>query len=410
MESNERISLTLRHAEPDRVPLDLGGTSVTSLSSVLLKQVLDYYALPDSFSSPDCIQGIGTPTQGLRRELGIDTFRIGPDRIPVRQIEKVINPERPWEYLSTDAEVQDQWSITWRHRGGDWYFSQAAVPLKGDSLQDALDSYHFPEVDGEHIIRYVKAGIEAVGQMYPVFDRDCAGMFEMSQRLRGMEALFMDLYSEPNAVEQLAESFLEYKMHYWDQVYEAVTQQTAAAAVRTESLGIPGKSGIPGVDFEITITEADDFGTEASLLIDPKLIRTIYLPRLERLIRHIKKRFPQAKISFHSCGAVRPLIPDFIEAGVDILNPVQYIAAGMDLKNLKKDFGKDIVFWGGCIDTTKILPGGTVTEVEDEVKRVLDIMAPGGGFVAAAVHNIQADVPLDNVVALFRTIREYGTY
>ncbi len=402
MESNERISLTLGHAEPDRVPIDLGGTSVTSISSVLLKQVLDYYTLPDRFSSPDCIQGIGTPPPELRRELGIDTIRIGPDRIPFRQTDKFINPERPWEYFSTDAEVQDQWSITWRHREGDWYFSQATVPLKGESLRDALDSYHFPEADGEHISRYVKAGIEAAGQYYPVFDRDCAGMFEMSQRLRGMEEFFMDLYSEPNAVEQLAESFLEYKMNYWDQVYEAVSQETAAAGT--------GNTGIPGVNFEITITEADDFGTEASLLIDPKLIRTIYLPRLERLIRHIKKRFPLAKVSFHSCGAVRTLIPDFIEAGVDILNPVQYIAAGMELKNLKKDFGKDIVFWGGCIDTTKILPGGTVTEVEDEVKRVLDIMAPGGGFVAAAVHNIQADVPLENVVALFRTIREYGTY
>jgi uroporphyrinogen decarboxylase len=113
---------------------------------------------------------------------------------------------------------------------------------------------------------------------------------------------------------------------------------------------------------------------------------------------------------FHSCGNVRPIIPDLIEMGVDILNPVHTNATGMEPFQLKKDFGRDIVFWGGGVDTQKVLPSGTVQEVKTDVRRNMEALAPGGGFVFNTVHNIQAEVPPENILAMWETIQEYGKY
>jgi uroporphyrinogen decarboxylase len=116
------------------------------------------------------------------------------------------------------------------------------------------------------------------------------------------------------------------------------------------------------------------------------------------------------KIFYHSCGAIAPLILDLIESGIDILNPVQVSAAGMDTKELKKNFGKELTFYGGGVDTQHVLPHGTPQEVRDEVKRRIDDLAPGGGFIFNTVHNIQADVPPENIMAMWEAMREYGVY
>jgi uroporphyrinogen decarboxylase len=134
------------------------------------------------------------------------------------------------------------------------------------------------------------------------------------------------------------------------------------------------------------------------------------IPRLKILFAHIKKRLPAVKLFMHSCGAIREVIPDLIEAGVDILNPVQYTANGMGLVDLKKDFGNDLVFWGGGVDTQTVLNSGSPELVRDIVKKNIDILAPGGGFVFAPVHNVQDDVPPENFWAMWETLQEYGKY
>jgi uroporphyrinogen decarboxylase len=155
------------------------------------------------------------------------------------------------------------------------------------------------------------------------------------------------------------------------------------------------------------IAEADDYGTQDSQLIDPDHFRQFYKPHISRIITAIKESAPAAKIMFHSCGAVRPIIPDFIEMGIDIINPVHINAAGMEPYQLKKDFGKDIVFWGGGVDTQKILVHGSVNEVAEDVRKNIDALAPGGGFVFAAVHNIQSEVPPQNIMAMIESIKKY---
>jgi uroporphyrinogen decarboxylase len=132
-------------------------------------------------------------------------------------------------------------------------------------------------------------------------------------------------------------------------------------------------------------------------------------PHHKRLLDFIHSR-TNAKLFFHSCGSIRPVIPDLIEIGVDILNPVQVNTAGMDSAELKREFGEDIVFWGGGVDTQRVLGTGTPGEVKDEVKRRLDDFMPGGGFVFATIHDIQGNVPEENVVAMCEALQEYGVY
>ena len=375
MTGKERISTTIEHKEPDRVPLDIGAMNVSSISSVLLGKLLNHYGIDETFDSSDIIQRVGDPPPGLKRKIGIDTVRIGPNRIEVPEGFDLT------EDVKQVFSLTDSWKVNWEMRPGDHYFHQTTYPL----ADDGFDSYELPTPDGK-LSSYVARRLEEETEWYPLIDRDCAGMFEMSQRLRGMEQVMIDLLTERKKAEQLADMLLEYKFSYWDTLLDQVGDRT------------------------VTIAEADDYGTGSSLLISPELIREVYLSRFTQLFTFIRKKAPNARICFHSCGAIAPIIPDLIEAGIDMLNPVQYSAAGMDLATLKREFGDQLVFWGGCVDTTDILPHGTPQQVSDEVKRVLDIMAPGGGFIASAVHNIQGDVPLVNVVALVETIKQYGIY
>jgi uroporphyrinogen decarboxylase len=158
------------------------------------------------------------------------------------------------------------------------------------------------------------------------------------------------------------------------------------------------------------VGEGDDYGTQESQLISPDQFRANYKPHFNRVLKFIKEKAPDVKLMFHSCGNVRPIIPDLIEMGVNILNPVHITAMGMEPGQLKKDFGKSIVFWGGGVDTQKVLPTGTSLEVSDDVKKNLEALAPGGGFVFSAVHNIQADVPAENIMAMIETLQIYGNY
>ncbi|NCB08040.1 MAG: hypothetical protein EOM73_07760 [Bacteroidia bacterium] len=212
----------------------------------------------------------------------------------------------------------------------------------------------------------------------------CAGLFEMHQRVRGMENAMLDPFLFPVNSDKLIGKLADLKIEFWD-------------ALLTEVGDV--------VDI---VGEGDDYGTQQSQLIAPEQFRDYYKPHFVRVLKFIKEKAPGVKIMFHSCGNVRPIIPDMIEMGIDILNPVHITATGMEPVQLKKDFGNDIVFWGGGVDTQKVLPSGTLQEVKDDVKRNIEALAPGGGFVFSTVHNIQAEVPPQNIMAMLETLEEYG--
>ena len=209
--------------------------------------------------------------------------------------------------------------------------------------------------------------------------------FEMGCALRGYEQFCCDLYTDEAFAEALLDKCLELAMRFWDAYLAEIGPYIQVAA------------------------GGDDVGMQTTTIISPEMYRKFIKPRHKKLYDFIKTR-TKAKIFLHSCGSVYDLIPDFIEEGVDILSPVQFTAGKMDLVNLKRDFGKDITFWGAGIDTQHVLPEGSLQEIKDQVNRVFDIMAPGGGFVFVPVHNIQANIQPERIVTVYDTAREKRIY
>jgi len=212
-----------------------------------------------------------------------------------------------------------------------------------------------------------------------------AGIMEMAAWTRGFANYFSDFANNEKLLVALMRKVMELKMAYWEKALAEVG------------------------DYVDAVNEADDFAAQFRMLISPGMYRKIVKPLHKELFDFIHAH-TKAKLFFHSCGAIRPVIGDLIEIGVDILNPVQVSATGMDSAELKKEFGKDVTFWGGGVDTQRVLGDGTLEQVRADTRRRIEDLAPGGGFVFATVHNIQGNVPPENIMAMWETLQEFGRY
>jgi len=208
---------------------------------------------------------------------------------------------------------------------------------------------------------------------------------EQTAWIRGWGKFYPDFVNNLEMLTYLMDRFIDLKLAYWD--------------VALRNVG----------ELVDVVLESDDLGGQLGMLISPDMYRRVCKPRHKRIFDFIKAR-TNAKIFLHSCGSIRDVIPDLIEIGLDILNPVQVGAAHMSSRELKKEFGSELTFWGGLVDTQGVFASGTPDQVRDEVRRRIEDLAPGGGFVAAAVHNVQANVPPENIVAMWETLHEYGTF
>jgi uroporphyrinogen decarboxylase len=291
--------------------------------------------------------------------------------------------------------VTDFYGCMWeRNTEKDLYFNQVSFPLeKFPTLSECIENIQYPSWDHYKSIlsQDLSRQIKTADSYCCVADRHIAGLTENSLRIRGYEKWYMDTVMDSKGVDYLLEKVLEDKIRYWDFLIDWAVKNDCQDQINV-------------------ISECDDLGTQSSTIIDPVDLRRMVIPRFKILFNHIKKRLPSIKIFFHSCGAIRELIPDLIATGIDILNPVQYTAAGMGLIGLKKDFGKDLVFWGGGIDTQSVLNGKSLQMIRETVKENIDILAPGGGFIFAPVHNIQDDIPPENFWTMWETLQEYGKY
>ncbi|MBM3706131.1 MAG: hypothetical protein FJW66_06365 [Actinobacteria bacterium] len=259
-------------------------------------------------------------------------------------------------------------------------------PLAGRIDADQVDSLNVPRMpnDKEIDIFKKKAEIYKKNNLAVVMAGPDGGILEHAFAIRGHADFMIDLISETNLAKKLLDRILTFKLQYWELILKELGSL---------------------VD---VISEGDDMATQENLILNPALYRKIIKPFHRELLDYMKKnKRPSVFINFHSCGAVKELIPDLIEMGIDSLHPVQVSAAGMDTKKLKKEFGKDLTFWGGGVDTQHILSRGTPSEVREEVKRRIEDLSPGGGFIFAAVHNIQADVQPENFIAMWKTLNEY---
>jgi uroporphyrinogen decarboxylase len=377
MNSRERLLAALNHREPDRIPFDLGSSQVTGIHVVAYARLREYLGL--SRVEPklcDTIQQLALPDDDVVERLGVDVRGLFP-----------LNSHN-WNVIGKDIgsywEYTDEWNITHRRPKPDGlYYSMVHSPLAQSTLTQAeVAAFKWPDTgDPRRIagLRDLALAYRAQGKAV-VIKGVLAGVFEMAQRVRGMENLMMDMASNEPLAGALLDKMVELKLKFWE-------------------MALPQLADVIDV-----VSEADDYGTQVSQLISPRMFRKQIKPRLQTLFARIKQLAPEAKLFFHSCGNVRPLIPDFIEMGVDILNPIHVAAAGMEPVALKRDFGQAMVFWGGGVDTQGVLPGGTIQQVKDDVRRNIDALAPGGGFVFNTVHNIQADVPPENIIAMWEEL------
>jgi uroporphyrinogen decarboxylase len=215
--------------------------------------------------------------------------------------------------------------------------------------------------------------------------RTRARILEVGHALRGWDRFMMDLMAEPALAQAVLEKALAHHLDNLARMLDAVGGYIHVVMI------------------------ADDLGSQNGPLISPKLYQKMIKPYHRQLIEFIKAR-SGLPVFLHNCGSIYRILPDLVEIGVDILNPVQFTARDMQPERLKGEFGKDLVFWGGGADTQNVLPFGTPAQVREHVRRQIEIFAPGGGFVFNPVHNIQAAVPPENVIAMYETALEYGKY
>ncbi len=376
MNSRERILKTLNFEEPDRVPFDLAGSTWTGISNGAYQNLLKHRGMEaEEPDWSDVIQQIVVPSEDVLNQLQVDTRGVFPLTSHNWDVwSKLKDCGDYWEY-------RDEWSFVHHFPKGGYWFSLVRSPMEDVDFEkeNIVKDSPWPYAGNKLRFRGLREkAIRCRDQEKIVMTKGlCAGLFEMHQRVRGMQNAMLDPLLHPVNSDKLIGKLTDLKIEFWD------------AAL--DELG----------DVVDIIGEGDDYGTQESQLISPDQFRDYYKPHFTRVIQFIKQKSPAAKILFHSCGNVRPIIPDLIGMGVDILNPVHINATGMEPVQLKKDFGKAIVFWGGGIDTQKVLPSGKVPEISDHVKANMDALAPGGGFVFCTVHNIQAEVPPWNIMAMY---------
>ena len=382
MNSRERILAALAHKESDRVPFDLAGSTWTGITVGAYKKLLAFLDMkPEEPVWSDVVQQIVVPSDEILERLEVDTRGLFP------LTSHNWNVFRKLEENGDNWEYNDEWGFTHHFpKSGGLWFSLVKHPMENLTPDiKEINSYKWPvAADRERIkgLRELAVRIREQGKIV-MLKGICAGIFEMQQRFRGMSNAMVDPFLYPEFSDALVGKLADIKIEFWK--------------MALSELG----------DVVDVIAEADDYGTQESQLIDPDQFRMIYKPHIARIISAMKKYAPMARVMFHSCGNVRPMIPDFIEMGIDILNPVHVNAVGMEPFHLKKDFGNDIVFWGGGVDTQKILAYGTVEEVKSDVRKNIEALAPGGGFVFAAVHNIQSEVPPQNIIAMVESLRRF---
>jgi uroporphyrinogen decarboxylase len=398
----ERVLCSLKHEEPDRVPIDLGAADATGINGIAYQRlknllgiaggrnrihhpILDIVNVEDpvlEWARADCKPVLFEPR----------AYRPGAmsDGTPAEYAASW-NPQRQPD--GSEVAVIDAAGTTLSRAPGAQYFFWTRAPL-GDAesvaeieqqaqVFEAYDAWSFWDGDWSEMAKEARHLYETTD--YLVFGNFSGHIFAGGEILRGFETFLMDLVARPAIAQCVLEMLTEHQIRRFDRYMEAV-----------------------GPYIQV-INISDDLGAQNAPLISPKLYRSMVKPHHERLFRHIRKRFP-GYLFMHSDGSVAQLIPDLIEIGVQILNPVQYTAGGMDLKTLKGRFGSDLVFWGGGCDTQQVLPFGTPEQVRDEVRRNIELLGPGGGFVFSTVQIIQPETPAENLVAMYEAVAEYGSY
>lgn len=382
MTSRQRIRMAFDHKEGDRIPLDLAATGSTGIMGSSYQNLRAYLKLPKKPSKVwDIMQQLVLIDEDVLVLIGADA-RQALNKPSSKWSLNIIKEGPDYKYI-------DEWGIGWRMpiKTGH-YFDMYLNPLKDVQTIKEIEKYCWPNgadlARAEGVADEAKRLYEQTGAAITIRPM-CAGIFDMTCWLFGFEQCMMNVALDIKLVDAVMEKVTDIKCAYWEMVLPIVGQYIDMAM------------------------ECDDLGSQRGPLINPKTYEKHIKPLHTRLLNTIRKN-TNAAIYFHSCGSIMDFLPGLIESGIQVLNPVQVSAANMGTRVLKKRFGKDITFWGGGCESQRILWRGSVQEVRDEVKRRIEDLAPGGGFVFAQVHNIQDGVPPQNLVAMWETFKEYSKY
>ena len=419
--SRERVNLTLNHQQADRVPVDLGGSAVTGMHVSVVyglrqKLQLDSPGTPVKIVEP--YQLLGEIKPDLLDALGIDVVPLTApatlfgfknegwkpwttfDGTPVLVPEGFNTNVSPDGSLYMYPEGDQMVPPSGKMPAGGWYFDSLIrqPPIDEDKLNIEDNLEEFSPVTAD-VLDHLRTESQ---RLYNETDKAILGNFggtgfgdialvpapwlKHPKGIRDVEEWYVSTVARSDYVFAVFERQCEIALENLEAIYDVVGNRVAAVLVT-----------------------GTDFGTQRGPFLSNRTYRKLYQPFHKRINDWLHSHTTW-KSFIHSCGSVRKLIPDFIDSGFDILNPVQSSAVDMDSQELKSAYGNKLTFWGGGIDTQKTLPFGSVEQVKEEVKERLRIFGPGGGFVFNTIHNVQPLSPVDNVLAVYQTIQEHGKY
>lgn len=411
MTSRERVLAAIEHRQPDRVPVDLGSTPSSGISAVAYGKLTEYLGMENSRTRIyDVVQELAQPEEAVLTRFGIDAVDIGrsfntddSDWYDIRlsdgrkaQYPVWFRPEQDGDDLK--AYHSDGTHIATKPSGAT-FFDQTCFPYV-DGYPESFEQ--LPEAMGKVLWAALvhspwdHAGDDGFWEQlrdralrlkketdYALVIVAGCNLFEWGTFLRRMDNFLMDIYSDQENVERLLDALLEEHFKTLEKVCSSVG------------------------DVADILRFGDDLGMDSGPFMSPDIYRKLFKPRHKQLCEYVHSHSGM-KTYLHSCGSIYRLIPDLIDAGYDVINPVQTNAAEMDPAALKREYGGDICFWGGGADTRTVLNNGTQAEVREHVRERLEIFSPGGGFVFNTVHNIMPDVPPENIAAMYEEIDAFN--
>ncbi len=414
MNSRERIKKAINHQEADRVPIDLGGMRSSGIATIAYNKLRGKLNINSRLAKMyDFIQQLALPEKEIR-----DMFHI--DAIDCAQAFLEEDDWRKWtlndgskclipKYLN--IEVGDNETVYLKNEKGQtlgkkpksslyvdqdfWpYGNLEEIPenIKIKDLNNEVWSIPDPEWSLDIFDdRQYKVFIKNIKKLYETTDYALllmvgCNLFEKGTFIRKFENFLCDIYKDPKGVERLHAKLMERYMKLLDKVIKGV-----------------------GKYVDILVFGGDDLGSSQGGWMAPDIFEKMFKPKYKKMWDFVHEN-SDCKVFLHSCGSIYEYIPHLIEAGVDILNPVQTTAANMEPEKLKKEFGKDVTFWGGGCNTRDVLPFKSPKEVKEDVKRRIAIFGEGGGYVFNQIHNVLADVPPENVIAMLEAAYEFGKY
>ena len=398
--SRERVLKTINHQQPQGLAIDFGSSTSTGISIFSYAKLQKYLGI-DEYELPKLYElflMMADPTDAMINRMGGDIVQL---KRYAPNFDIVLKDWKEWTLpdgtgclvpgafnpFVTDKgmqilDAQGKSIASMPH--GSYYFEQTSYPYIGIEETEGIDALGLTGISDAELVYLQKESRRLHEEtdkavMFPVYART----MEAGMKGWGFEEWLVQMMTNEKMVHHYLETLTEIYIQDLTRVLDTCNEY---------------------IDI---IRFVDDLGTQTSLIMSQDMYRDMIKPYHARMYQYIKKHYPKQKIALHCCGSIKPLIPDLIESGVDILNPVQISAADMDPAELKREFGKDIVFWGGGADMQFKATSGNLAELKAHVREMIEIFSPGGGFIFAPTHNIQADIPPETVMAIYDVANSY---